>query len=559
MSRRHLSTRQVLLFMVVMMVATACSATAPPAAVTPIPDAIATATEELPATAAPSPTILSTSTPTPTAEPTRTLTPTATPLPTHTPTPRPPVTLAVPTQWAAAARQAVDELTGNGDPTFVWTVVTAEDPAAAVTDGTAHVALQPGGAGLIVRDEPLALAVPFTTTWAWVNALEAETILAEGHRLAQPLPWSAMTSDLKALRVDGLHPHDEGYPHRAQWSLAAIPGADAAAAELAPHLTAALTPPAAIHLAAVGDIMLDRALGQAITQGSVDYPFAEVADVLQAADYTTGNFESSLGDVGEPAEKHYRFQSPPVAAESVARAGIDLVSLANNHALDFGPEALLQGIDLFQAQGVAVVGAGADDAAAYAPHIATIGDFTVAHFGYVHVPIEALSNFDTASWTAAAGTPGLAWADPERVRSDVAAVRDEVDLVVVQLHSGFEYIEEPSQPQVAAAYAAVEAGADLVIGHHAHILQGVQRYQDGVIVYGLGNFAFNIEGPPETAVLNVWLDVNGVRQVEILPAFVQEWGQPRMAEAWETAPILERVNFLTTILNASPPSPDPLP
>ncbi len=208
---------------------------------------------------------------------------------------------------------------------------------------------------------------------------------------------------------------------------------------------------------------------------------------------------------------------------------------------------------------MAVVGAGADEAAAHAPHIATIGDFTVAFLGYVHVPVEGLTNFDTASWSAAPDTPGLAWADPERIRADVAAVRDEVDLVVVQLHSGFEYIEEPSQPQVAASYAAIEAGADLVIGHHAHILQGVQRYLDGVIVYGLGNFAFNIEGPPETAVLNVWLDENGVRQVEIVPALVQEWGQPRLAEAWESLPILERVNFLTTILDAEPPSPEPRP
>lgn len=555
--RHHRFIPHTILALIVLLATAACS-TSPVPAATPATSAtvvVADVATALPATAVPAPTTEPAATATATAEPTAT----ATSLPSPTPTPLPAVTLAVPSVWEAAAQEAVDALASGENRAYAWTVTTTDDPVAALAAGTAQIALQPGNAGEMVRDEPLALAVPFTTNWAWVNGLEAETILTEGHRLAQPIPWSAMTPDLKALRVDGLHPYDAGYPHRDTWSLVAEPGADAAVAELAPFLADAMAPPPAIHLAAVGDIMLDRALGQAITQGSVDYPFAEVASVLQTADYTIGNFESSLGDVGEPAEKRYRFQSPPIAAESVARAGIDLVSLANNHALDFGPEALLQGISLFQDQGVAVVGAGVDDPAAHAPYITAIGEFTVAFLGYVHVPIESLTNFDTASWTATVDTPGLAWADPERIRADVAGIRDDVDLVVVQLHSGYEYIEEPSQPQVAASYAAIEAGADLVIGHHAHILQGVQRYLDGVIVYGLGNFAFNIEGPPETAVLNVWLDGNGVRQVEILPAFVQEWGQPRMAEAWETAPILERVNFLTTILNAQPPSPDPRP
>jgi poly-gamma-glutamate synthesis protein (capsule biosynthesis protein) len=169
------------------------------------------------------------------------------------------------------------------------------------------------------------------------------------------------------------------------------------------------------------------------------------------------------------------------------------------------------------------------------------------------VPIEAVTNFDTQSWTATADTPGLAWAEPERIRADVAAIRPSVDLVIVILHSGYEYIEEPSEPQVAAARAAIDAGANLVVGHHAHILQGIHRYGNGVIVYGLGNFLFDIDGPPETAILNVWLDRDGVRQLELIPAIIQEHGQPRLAESWEGGPILSRVYYLTTLLNAANP------
>ncbi|MCA9956351.1 MAG: CapA family protein, partial [Anaerolineales bacterium] len=267
-------------------------------------------------------------------------------------------------------------------------------------------------------------------------------------------------------------------------------------------------------------------------------------------DITVGNMESAMGTLGEPAAKSYPFRAPPVAAEALALGGFDVVSLANNHAMDYGPAALLQAIDLLEAQGVTPIGAGANFDAAHTPYITQINGLSLAFLSYVNVPIEATSAFDTAVWTATENTPGLAWADPEVIRADVTAVRDQVDLVIVVLHSGYEYVEEPSEPQVAAAQAAIDAGARLVIGHHAHILQGIDFYNDGVIVYGLGNFAFEIDGAPETAVLNVWLDANGVRSLELIPAIIQEGGAPRLAESWEAAPILRQVYFLTRILNS---------
>jgi gamma-polyglutamate biosynthesis protein CapA len=143
----------------------------------------------------------------------------------------------------------------------------------------------------------------------------------------------------------------------------------------------------------------------------------------------------------------------------------------------------------------------------------------------------------------------MAWGDPELIAEDVTAVRPSVDLVVVILHSGLEYIEEPSPPQVAASRAAIDAGADLVVGHHAHLLQGIEFYNGKVIAYGLGNFAFEIDGAPETALLNVWLDRNGVRQLEIVPAIIRFGGQPRLAHDWEAPPIRENVYRLTRLLN----------
>lgn len=457
-------------------------------------------------------------------------------------TPLPPLNLAVPAGWEAIIGDAL----ANAATSRVWHIVPADEPAAAQ--------LVENGAGQLVWQEPIVLAVPFTTEWEFITQADAEAIMANGHQLATVLPWSALTPEMKSLRVDGRHPTDPDYPFHNRLTLQTNSSASASSAqaanELLPFLQSALAPEPIVHLASVGDIMLDRGLGIVIQNGNLAYPFAKVAPLLQGADITVGNMESALGNVGTPENKSYPFRAPPVAAEALALGGFDVVSLANNHGMDYGPEALLQAIDLLQAQGVAPIGAGADFDAAHTPHLTQVNGLSLAFLGYVNVPVEARSAFDTAVWTATDTTPGLAWGDPNVIAADVTAVRPQADLVIVVLHSGYEYIEEPSEQQMGAAHAAIDAGADLVIGHHAHILQGIEYYNDGVIVYGLGNFAFEIDGPPETAVLNVWLDSNGVHSLELIPAIIQEGGAPRLAETWEAAPILRQVYFLTRILNS---------
>lgn len=457
------------------------------------------------------------------------------PTPEPTSTALPPLTLAVPDAWQTTIGAVLAQATTHR----TWQIV----PATEAADAT----LVENGGGQLIWQEPIAIAVPFVTEWEFITQTDAETIMANGHELAVVLPWSALTPDWKPLRVDGRFPTDPDYPFHNRLTLEAT---SSEATELVSLLQTALAPEPIVHLASVGDIMLDRGLGIVIQGGNLAYPFAKVAPLLQNADITVGNMESALGTLGEPANKSYPFRAPPVAAEALALGGFDVVSLANNHGMDYGPEALLQAIELLQAQGVAPIGAGANFDAAHTPYVTQINGLSLAILSYVNVPIEARSAFDTAVWTATDTTPGLAWGDPEVIAADVTAVRDQVDLVIVVLHSGFEYIEEPSEPQVAAAQAAIDAGAKLVIGHHAHILQGIDFYNGGVIVYGLGNFAFEIDGPPETAVLNVWLDANGVRSLELIPAIIQEGGAPRLAESWEAAPILRQVYFLTRILNS---------
>ncbi|MCI0393464.1 MAG: CapA family protein, partial [Chloroflexi bacterium] len=447
--------------------------------------------------------------------------------------------IAAPPEWQPAVIQALAQLAA-GQTAWDWQLVDGQE--------SAGITLSTGDGGFLVGQQPLALAVPFTTNWEGTTWREAQSILQEGHPLVTVVPWADLSPAQKPLRIDGLHPADPTYPLQQPWSLVAAPGFESAAAELAATLQGNPMPDQILHLAAVGDVMLDRALGYAIQQGDLAYPFAQVAGLLQNADLTVGNLESSLGDAGQPAGKSYTFQAPPAAANSLAMAGFDVLSLANNHAMDFGPEALLQGIGLLQEQGIAAVGAGANTAEARTPYFHQVNGLTLAFLGYVHVPVE-VSGFDTQLWTATGSSPGLAWAFPDQIAADVADARQQADLVIVLLHSGYEYVAEPSPPQVAASRAAIDAGASLVIGHHAHILQGIEFYQGGVIVYGLGNFAFEIDGDPSTTILNVWLDQDGVRQLELVPAVIQFGGQPRPAELWEASAIRRQVYYLTTLLN----------
>ncbi|HEY48080.1 MAG TPA: CapA family protein [Anaerolineae bacterium] len=468
------------------------------------------------------------------------------PTPFISPTPQT-VVLAVPAQWADAALEALEELNDH-DGSWQWQLDIHDDPVVEPMFVSAQIALVADAVGISSGERPLALVVPFTSQWESLTLAEAEQILADGSPFIAVMDWADMPATHKALKVGGLRPGAPGYPLIQSWSLVAAAGYEAAAAELAPVLRNRLIEDAVITLTAVGDVMLDRALGDAIRAGEVSYPFAEVIDLLTPADLTVGNLESALGDLGSSANKGYTFRAPSEAAEVLAQAGFDLLSLANNHALDYGPPALEQAMDLLHQQGVATVGAGANDAAAHEPYVREIHGLTLAFLAYVHVPVE-VRGFDTQTWTATSDRPGMAWADPERIKVDVATALNWADLVIVLLHSGYENVSEPSPPQVSAARAAIDGGASLVIGHHTHVLQGVEFYNGGVIIYGLGNFAFEDGGPPESALLNVWLDEDGVRGMEFIPVIIENDGYPRLASENEMTTILQWIYNLTEALN----------
>ena len=446
----------------------------------------------------------------PPAAVTAALTPTLIPAPAK-------LTLAVPTRWLAAAETALSEI----PPGLPSIELFAAEPAE-LDEGAFDLALLPGSDGIPVADRALALAVPWTSDWEQASLDEAQIILDEGSPFVAAIEWATLSPNLKPLRIDGMHPSQPGYPLHHSWSLHARTGFEEYAAPLARALAEAMADPV-VKVVAVGDIMLARGLGEAIRAGG--HPFAAVQHLLTDADLTLGNLESALGSGGHPEAKGYTFLAPPEAAGTLAAAGFDALSLANNHAMDYGLKLLLQAIDQLTSHGITSVGAGPDGARAFAPHFFQNNEVELALLAFVDVPIE-VRGFDTRSWSAGADRGGVAWADPLMMRDAIQAARRSADVVVVLLHSGYEYISAASPPQQSAARSAIDAGADLVLGHHAHVLQGVEFYGTGVIVYGLGNFAFEDGGIHESGLMNIWLNAEGVRSLEFVPLVLDQDGRP---------------------------------
>lgn len=294
--------------------------------------------------------------------------------------------------------------------------------------------------------------------------------------------------------------------------------------------------------------MLARDLVTLMEQHGALYPFERVVHLLQDGDVTVANLEVALTERGAPADKLYTFRAPPRFASGLFDAGIDVVSLGNNHTADFGPEGIEDTLFALAAAAVRYAGAGMDEASARRPAIIEAEGLRIAFLSYTDVLENTF---------AGPGSAGVAMATLDSIAEDVAAARARADVVVVLLHFGVEYTDAPQPAQRQLARAAIDAGALLVLGHHPHTLQGWERYGGGLIVYSLGNFVFDLDeedlanlGPRafQTAVVYVTLDADEVLDVRVEPVFIDPAeNRPRPASPEEAAAILQRIDQLNAI------------
>lgn len=279
--------------------------------------------------------------------------------------------------------------------------------------------------------------------------------------------------------------------------------------------------------------------------------FAGVGTALASADVAMVNLETAVTTGGTPSAKAYNFRAPPSAFSALEAGGIDVVTLANNHGMDYGAEGLADTLAHADDSRVDLVGAGADAAAAYEPVTFEVEGRTVAVLGATQV----LDNAFRTTWTATDDQPGLASAKPEALERLVAAVEDAAtrhDHVVVYLHWGTEKESCPTPRQQDLVPALADAGADVIVGAHAHRLQGWGYHGDTLVHFGLGNFAFYARPGPgaDTGVLEVTVDDDAPPTAAWRPAEIRG-GQPVLLDRDDAEKASAAVDALRTCTDLS--------
>src|SRR6267378_3530717 len=254
---------------------------------------------------------------------------------------------------------------------------------------------------------------------------------------------------------------------------------DLFSAELLENQLAALGEPP-LSLIAVGDIMLGGRARRRIREHGRDYPFSAVLPILQRAPIVLGNLEGPLAQKAQKLDRNFSYRGKPKHSTSFLRAGINVVTLANNHLVDCGREGVLETLEALAVAGVTPLGAGANENAAHEPVIREAGGLRIGLLGY----------YWNRRCAATANLPGSAMGIFEELETDIRKLQSQVDRVIVTFHWGRPYKPEPSPRARAKALFAIDCGAHAVVGHHPHIIQAFEIYRRCPIFYSIGNFAF---------------------------------------------------------------------
>lgn len=300
-----------------------------------------------------------------------------------------------------------------------------------------------------------------------------------------------------------------------------------------------------VRLAFVGDILLDGSVGRTIAAHGVHYPWQDAALAFQRADLVVGNLEMAITTGGDEESKQFTFRGPPRVLDGLVEAGVDLVTLANNHSLDYGARGLLDTVRHLDEAGIAHVGAGADFADAHRPHVVELNGLRIGFLGFSRV-------YPYAHWVASRSRPGVASGYDyalEGVLRAVAETRPTVDALILLVHWGSELADYPRDIDLAFVEALKDAGVTAVIGHHPHVLQGVEWNDSLFVAYSLGNFVFGSfrETTRMTGVLELTLGSDGrVSGATFLPMMISD-GRPLLARGPQAAEVLERVRELSRL------------
>lgn len=296
---------------------------------------------------------------------------------------------------------------------------------------------------------------------------------------------------------------------------------------------------ASVTISFVGDVLLGSTVENLLSQHGYHYPYQDVQSLLQASDFTVANLETPITTRGTPEEdRSFVYRSSPEVLPAFKEAGFDLVALANNHMMDYGVVGLTDTLDYLDEIGIHRVGAGRDVEEAFRPFIWESDGMSIAFLNFTRV-------VPSGDWKAGHEFPeGLA--DTYNHNPPVEAIakaKAEADLVIVLAHWGEERNDEFNEIQQDLARRYIDAGADLIVGSHPHVLQGFEQYQGKWIAYSLGNFIFTTRADaPKTldsAILEATCSLDGC-DLRMIPIFT-EWAKPVVMDDAQGQQLFRRI------------------
>jgi poly-gamma-glutamate synthesis protein (capsule biosynthesis protein) len=302
-----------------------------------------------------------------------------------------------------------------------------------------------------------------------------------------------------------------------------------------------------VSVVAVGDIMLSRHVGAKIDEaGDPSLPFAKVKEILDGADITFGNLECPLSSSDIPIREGLVFRCLTKYVSGLKNAGFDVLSTANNHSFDQGPDNLEFTIDYLKSVDILPVGTFKQSQLSNSMELDSSIKKGDTIFGFLSYSYTARNDGGKSRHDQIATMHDL-----EQLKSDIQNLEPQSDIVVVSMHAGTEYVRTPNAEQVSFAHAAIDAGADVVIGHHPHWVQTIEIYRGKPVFYSLGNFVFDqmwSQDTREGLMIRLNIKDKKLKNAELLPVVIDNYCCPRPADEAESQAILEKIGRVDSVI-----------
>ncbi|HKX74836.1 MAG TPA: CapA family protein [Acidimicrobiia bacterium] len=286
--------------------------------------------------------------------------------------------------------------------------------------------------------------------------------------------------------------------------------------------TTTIPPKGWVTIHGVGDVNLDTSVLPGLARNGYDWAWNGLEGLFLEDDLTVVNLECAPSELGEPEPKAFSFRCDVEALPFMRLHGVEVANQANNHSMDFGQEAMLDGRRNLIKAGIAPVGAGANAAEAYAPALFSLNGWRVAVLGFGGV-------VPNSGWLADEDNAGMANGDDAEVMAAaVAAAKEQADIVIVTVHWGFELETTPRAEDIERAEAMIAAGADAIFGHHPHRMQPFEIVMGKPVAWSLGNFVWqtNSVAGATSGVARVLVSPEGEVTGCLIPAFIESPGHP---------------------------------